>query len=223
MEGKTEVGSQLLMDDIVAHKVQRNESETTNSGLLKSYEQELEDTQRSLLVLQLENGELLQSVHDKQKEVDTCREDAVSREIEHRKEIESLEKDIYCLKLKLEHRSMLEIVGERVQRYLKLSRPPRLIFSNSVLRGGRDKELKTLRRNRYQNIWNISKYRARMVCLDSRYRDAILKKKQLEREAKKFRKSIAKLSQIERLYKTQVCIMKASFINLVKGSPRVRL
>ena len=81
---------------------------------------------------------------------------------------------------------MLEIVGERVQRYLKLSRPPRLIFSNSVLRGGRDKELKTLRRNRYQNIWNISKYRARMVCLDSRYRDAILKKKQLEREAKKF-------------------------------------
>eukprot|EP00890_Picochlorum_soloecismus_P004508 jgi/Picsp_1/5058/NSC_02421-R1_---NA--- len=203
MGSNVEVGSKLQTDDIDVPKFRGNGLEVTGFGLMKSYEQELEDTERSLLVLQLENGDLLQAVHNKQKEVETCRENADTREAEHGKEMISLKNEIKSLKRRLEDRSMAEIVGERIQKYLKLSRPPRLIFCNSILRGTRDKELKILRRHRSRKIWNLSKYRARMMCLDSRYRNAILKKKQLEKEAKNFRKSIARLSRIERLYKTQ--------------------
>ena len=208
-------GSPLLMDESDEPKVQENGSHNTHATSLRSFKQELEDTQRSLLVLQLENGELLQSVHSKQKEVESCREDANAREAEHGKKIESLKNEIKCLRLRLEDRSMWTMVGEKVQRYLKLSRPPRLVFCNSILRGARGKELKILKISRKETIWNLSKYRARMACLDSRYKKVTLKKKQLEREAKSFRKNIARLSQTEKLYKAQVCVICKSIMYIV--------
>jgi hypothetical protein len=217
MGNNFEGGSPLLMDDSDESKVQENGANSTDDVLLRSCKQELEDTQRSLLVLQLENGELLQSVHSKQKEVESCREDANAREAEHAKEIESLNNEMKSLKLRLEDRSVATRVGERVQKFLKLSRPPRLIFCNSILRGARGKELKILKTYRKETIWNLSKYRARMACLDSRCKNTTLKKKQLEREAKSFRKTIARLSRIEKLYKAQVCVMCKNIMFLLFG------
>ena len=205
------------MEDSDESKVQENGANNIDAVLLRSCKQELEDTQRSLLVLQLENGELLRSVHNKQKEVDSCREDANAREAEHAKEIEYLNNEMKSLKLRLEDRSVATMVGERVQRYLKLSRPPRLIFCNSILRGARGKELKVLKTYRKERIWNLSKYRARMACLDSRCKNATLKKKQLEREAKSFRKTIARLSRIEKLYQAQVRDMCKSIMYILYG------